>query len=367
MTDNVKTQILKQAESLLAYLESLTPRESVLFTEDEVKTILEQEQVAATDNYEAAIKKFMEGNSSSIPPKLKRFAVYWGYPGAGKSVMTQKLIDRFSQAEDCLPFNIIDKDNHRDLFPNLFEHLKDGHIDECEKFAGITIDYVRTILDLSLQNGKRSVLSIGSMGAGSEFKDNALRAMEYGYKPCAVYMAVNKDIAYLSNIYRSATLYDKIIFQNKQLYPRLVSTEYFERVVKMLPQMIEKIDCFQKENATHVDLMVLNRHNELLYHSQVPNLSVSVSDIIQKEENRELRDEEVVGINMQLFKIRQNIQYRYENGVYAPCKSEVEAAKIAIRNIYDLVYNQYDEKLYGFEKNFTQKGLFAYTFSASER
>lgn len=123
--------------------------------------------------------------------------------------MTQKLIMRLANEEDCLPFNIIDKDNHRDLFPNLFEHLKGEHIEECERFAGVTIDYVRRILDLSFEAGQRSVLSIGSMRALSEFKDNADKAIKYGYKPCAVYISVHKDIAYLSHIYRRATLFDE--------------------------------------------------------------------------------------------------------------------------------------------------------------
>ena len=258
--------------------------------------------------------------------------------------MTQKLIERFAHDEDCLPFNIIDKDNHRDLFPNLFEHLKGGHIDECERFAGVTIDYVRKILDLSLQAGQRSVLSIGSMGAGVEFKDNALKAIHYDYKPCAVYMAVNKDIAYLSNIYRSANLYDQIIFHNKQLYPRLVSSEYFERVVQMLPKMIDNIDTFQKENAEYVDLMVLNRDNELLYDSRRPH-KISVREVIIKEENRMLKPQEVVNLNMQLYKIKQNMKYRYDNGVYAPCKSEVTAAKIAISNVHNLIKERYDGRI----------------------
>jgi hypothetical protein len=106
------------------------------------------------------------------------------------------------------------------------------------------------------------------MGAGVEFKDNAQKAIESGYKPCAVYMSVNPDIAYLSNIYRSATLYDQIIFKNQQLYPRLVGSEYFGRVVEQLPKMIGNIDKFQQENADHVDLLVVNRANELLYDSR---------------------------------------------------------------------------------------------------
>ena len=328
----MKKEILKKAYDLLDYLKTIKCEDSVSFTDEEVLEILKQEETGAKVNYDRAIKKFLEGNRQALPPKSKRFIVYWGYPGAGKSVMTNHLIRRFGKEEDCLPFNIIDKDQHRDLFPNLFEHLKGGHIDECEKFDGVTIDYVRKILDLSLQEGTRSVLSVGSMGAGVEFKDNAKKALEYGYKPCAVYMAVNPDIAYLSNVYRSATLYDKIIFHNQELYPRLVSHEYFSRVVKMLPNMIDNINQFQKENANDIDLLVINRADELLYDSRRPHHD-NVREIIQIEEERPFNTEELCSINQQLHKIHQNMKYRYENQVYSPVKSEVEVAKIAVENI----------------------------------
>ena len=343
-TDDIaKCNALKLCDILYTQLTQITPKESVVFTPAEVEEILAKENNGAKANYDAAIAKFMEANDKSVPPKVKRFVVYWGYPGAGKSVMTQKVITRFANEEDCLPFNIIDKDNHRDLFPNLFDHLKGEHIEECEKFAGVTIDYVRKILDLSLQAGQRSVLSIGSMGAGSEFRDNAIKALQYGYKPCAVYMSVNKDIAYLSNIYRSAVLYDQIIFHNKQLYPRLVSSEYFGRVTQMLPKMIDNINHFQKENSQDIDLLVLNRHNELLYDSRRPHLD-NVRDIIEREETRPLRNEELILITKQLYQIEQNMLYRARTNIYAPTENEVEAAKTAVKNIAELIENSSNNK-----------------------
>ncbi len=339
MKNDTKDTLLKQTDELLLFLDSMSCGEHVSFTQEEVAEILEEEKQGAAANYDKAIAKFMETNNKGATAKARRFIVYWGYPGAGKSVMTQKLIDRFTKDEDCLPFNIIDKDEHRNLFPNLFNHLKGGHIDECEKFAGVTIDYVRKILDLSLRSKQRSVLSIGSMGAGVEFADNATKAIQHGYKPCAVYMAVNPDVAYLSSVYRSATLYDKIIFQNHELYPRLVSNEYFSRVVAMLPEMIEKIDRFQCENAKDVDLLVVNRANELLYDTRKPHLN-NVAEVIKTEENRPLHKEEVMLLNMQLHKIHTNMQYRYENGVYVPCRSEVDMAKTAVSNIRTLIQKQ---------------------------
>ncbi|MBQ2886133.1 MAG: zeta toxin family protein [Alphaproteobacteria bacterium] len=339
MEKEVKNKILFMTDELLSYLDSMSCGEHVSFTPEEVAKILKQEEQGAKENYDRAIQKFMKSNRETVPPKVHRFVVYWGYPGAGKSVMTNKLIERFAKDEDCLPFNIIDKDEHRSLFPNLFEHLQGGHIDECEKFAGVTIDYVRRILDLSLENGCRSVLSVGSMGAGVEFKDNAQKAIAHGYKPCAVYMAVNPDVAYLSNVYRSATLYDKIIFQNQQLYPRLVSSEYFSRVVNMLPNMIDNISKFQQENADNVDLLVVNRKNQLLYDTRGIH-EADVRSVIEREEHRPLNNMEIITINQQLHKIKENMKYRYENGVYTPCKSEVEVAKVAVGNIAKLIESQ---------------------------
>ena len=339
MKKETKKELLSLTDDLLLYLDGMSCGEPVRFTDEEVAQILKQEEQGAKENYERAIQKFIKSNRETVPPKVHRFVVYWGYPGAGKSVMTQKLIERFAKDEDCLPFNIIDKDEHRSLFPNLFEHLQGGHIDECEKFAGVTIDYVRRILDLSLENGCRSVLSVGSMGAGVEFKENARKAIAHGYKPCAVYMAVNPDVAYLSNVYRSATLYDKIIFQNQQLYPRLVSSEYFSRVVNMLPNMIDNISKFQQENADDVDLLVVNRKNQLLYDTRTIH-EVDVRSVIEREEHRPLNTAEIVTIHQQLHKIKENMKYRYENGVYMPCKSEVEVAKVAVGNIAKLIESQ---------------------------
>lgn len=350
MKKETKKQILNKSDELLKFLDSIECGENVRFSDEEVKAILDKEAQGAKENYDRAIQKFLERNNETKGASVKRFIVYWGYPGAGKSVMTQKLIERFAKEEDCLPFNIIDKDEHRSLFPNLFEYLKGQHIDECERFAGVTIDYVRKILDLSLEKGNRSVLSVGSMGAGVEFKDNALKAIEHGYKPCAVYMAVNPDIAYLSNIYRSATLYDKIIFKNQQLYPRLVSNEYFTKVVDQLPRMIKNIDNFQKENFENVDLLVVNRANELVYDSRGPHDIDVLSVIKNEEEGAWLRTEDVITINKQLHKIYDSIKYRYENGIYMPARSEVDVAKVAVSNIKELIIKQKDENSKDFSR-----------------
>ena len=336
--DNKETlnNLLNKSYQLVEYLNSMRYEDSIPFTDQEIEEILAQENLESDENYLRAIESFKERNAFMKAPKSKRFIVYWGYPGAGKSCMADKLIDRFGKEEDCLPFNTIDKDQHRNLFPNLFKHLKNGHIDECEKFADVTIRYVREILDLSLKLGNRSVLSIGSMGAGNDFTDNALKAIDYGYRPCAVYMSVNPDIAYLSNVYRCSSLYDKIIFQNKELYPRLVSNEYFKRVVDQLPNMIDRIDRFQQEHSDNIDLMVINRSNQVLYDSRHPH-ELNVKEAIYSEENRELTSADLITLNKQLTFIEKNMRYRYENNVYAPCKSEVEIAKTAVANIINLV------------------------------
>ena len=104
--------------------------------------------------------------------------------------------------------------------------------------------------------------------------------------------------------------------------------------------MIDKINTFQKQHPQNVDLMVLNRRNELLYDSRLPHLD-NVQEVIFKEEHRLLRPDEVITINMQLHKIEQNMRYRYDNDIYAPCKSEVDAAKMAVSDIDKLVRENY--------------------------
>lgn len=340
MKQETKKNLLQKTDALLCYLDSMDCGEHISFTDEEVLAIIQKEEKGAQANYEKTIAEFLDNDRYGERAKSKRFVVYMGYPGAGKSMMTQKLIDRFAADEDCLPFRIIDKDEYRDLFPNLFNHLKNGHISECDKFSGIATKTVRQVLDLSLQSGRRSILSVGVMGAGVEFADNAAKAMEHGYKPCAVYMSVNPDIAYLSNVYRCATLYNQIIFQNNEVYPRL----FFNREVNSLPQVVEHINTFQKENPQDIDLLVVNRANELLYDTRRPHLD-NVREVIAREESRPLRSEEIALLNMQIHKIHQNMQYRYENGVYAPCRSEVDMAKNAVANIAALIRRQPETEL----------------------
>ena len=113
MKKETKKELLSLTDDLLLYLDGMSCGEPVRFTDEEVAQILKQEEQGAKENYERAIQKFIKSNRETVPPKVHRFVVYWGYPGAGKSVMTQKLIERFAKDEDCLPFNIIDKDEHR--------------------------------------------------------------------------------------------------------------------------------------------------------------------------------------------------------------------------------------------------------------
>ena len=107
--------------------------------------------------------------------------------------------------------------------------------------------------------------------------------------------------------------------------------------------MIGKINEFQKENYENVDLLVVNRQNELLYDSRGPHED-NVLDVIRKEEARPLKVEEVITINAQLYKIHESMKYRYEKGVYKPARSEVDVAKVAIANVRKLIETQPEEK-----------------------
>lgn len=51
----------------------------------------------------------------------------------------------------------------------------------------------------------------------------------------------------------------------------------------MLPDMIGRIDAFQRQNSRDVDLMVINRANEVLYDSRRPH-ELDVRAAIEREE-----------------------------------------------------------------------------------
>ena len=70
--------ILRLCDWLYMKLSPIKPKESVAFSQEEIEMILAKEQAGADANYAAAIDKFMETNNKSMPPKVKRFVVYWG-------------------------------------------------------------------------------------------------------------------------------------------------------------------------------------------------------------------------------------------------------------------------------------------------
>ena len=267
--------------------------------------------------------------------------ILFGYPGNGKSTFAGKLTEAFMKDGNTAPFSVIDKDMHRDLFPNLFQHLKDGHLDECEKFAGVAVKYVRTVLDTALHKGDRSVLSVGALGAAADFKKNAEIALSNGITPTAVYMAVNPDVAYLSSLYRTANLYEDIILKGKEDYPRLVSLEFLEKAKKEMPEHLKAINEFQKENADKVRFMVVDRSGQTLYDSKNPeDKGKNPLDIIKREKNRPLTDKEAEVIKQQVDKIAKSVMYRVENNVYSPYRNEVQITESAMKNVVKLMQTQ---------------------------
>jgi len=331
----MKNKIIDNIDILQDYIGNHSFIDYPEYTPEEVARIIKNEEKQTRINYLSRIRDFQHENLAHSHCGDKKFVVFWGYPGAGKSFMVNKLIQRHQLENPDIIFNIIDKDQHRDIFANLFEHLK-GHVEECEKFGHPAMDYVRQILKLSLESGNKSIISVGAMGAGSEFCENANVAIENGYKAQAVYMCVNPDIAYLSNIYRSCTLYDKMIHQGKELYPRLVSRPYFDNVQKKLDSMILQINAYQKNNPDNVHLLVVNRANKTIYDSD-KDCDVNILGKIHYEENRPLTTEELILVHKQITLIDTNLRYRIENDIYYPSQKEMEAANIALTNTKKMI------------------------------
>lgn len=326
----MQDQINDKINILQAYLDRWSFKDSIEYQPDEVALIMQAEQHQTRINFLKHLKEFQQKNMSLAHSGDKKFVAFWGYPGAGKSFLLDKLIQRYQKENPVIKFNLIDKDQHRGIFPNLFSYLK-GHEDECQKFGEPAMNFVRQILELSLKGGQTSIIGMGAKGAGIDFCHNANMALEYGYKPEAVYMSINPDIAYLSNVYRNCTLYDKMIHQNQELYPTLVSRPYFDNLHTDLNSMILQIDAFQKQKPDDVRLLVINRANETVYDSRTDQ-GQNVLGKIHFEENRQLTSEELILVHKQISQITTNIKYRCENNIFYPSQKEIDALQIALTN-----------------------------------
>lgn len=324
-------QIIDTIDALQEYLGQQQFSDSVEYTKEEVAQIAEVERKQIQINYLKHLKEFQQQNMLLAHEGDKKFVAFWGYPGAGKSFLLDKLIQRYQKEAPNIRFNLIDKDQHRGIFPNLFSYLK-GHEDECQKFGEPAMNFVRQILEVSLKGGQTSIIGMGAKGAGIDFCHNADMAIEYGYQPEAVYMSVNPDIAYLSNVYRNCTLYDQMIHKHKEMYPTLVSRPYFENLHAELDSMILQIDAYQKQAPETVRLLVINRNNQTIYDSR-DNREQNVLGKIHFEENRPFSTEELILINKQISLISANIRYRCENGIYYPSQKEISALETALINI----------------------------------
>lgn len=324
-------QIIEKIDFLQDYLAKRVFKDSIEYQPDEVARIMKTEEKQTKINYFTHLKDFQQQNSSLAHEGKKKFVAFWGYPGAGKSFLLDKLIRRYEEENPEIKFNLIDKDQHRGIFPHLFSYLK-GHEDECQKFGEPAMNFVRQILDLSLKEGKTSIIGMGAKGAGIDFCKNANLAIACGYKPEAVYMSVNPDVAYLSNVYRNCTLYDKMIHQHQELYPTLVSRPYFDNLHADLDSMILQIDAFQKQNPENVRLLVINRANETIYDSKSKE-DQNILGKIHFEENRPLNSEELILIHKQISLIETNIRHRCDNHLYYPSQKEIDAMNIALINI----------------------------------
>ena len=102
------------------------------------------------------------------------------------------------------------------------------------------------------------------------------------------------------------------------------------------PEMLAK---YPADNRDESRLMVINRANEVLYDSRRPH-ELDVRTAIEREETRPLTDFELISVNKQLTRIRQSIQYRCDNRIYAPYKNEIEMASTAVSRIAELIKRQ---------------------------
>ncbi len=301
------------------------------YTDEEVAAIIAKEQDKVEKNYRAFVGDFRKKNLYNHKTKQRDYILLFSFPGAGKTRLSEHVHSRMLFQNPDNEFNVLDKDNYRFLFPHLHYYLK-NHIDENGRFEYPATNCIRTFLDETLQKGTRSVLASGSLGAATDFPENAEKAMKIGYHPHVVYLSVNKDVANLSNIFRSAKIFEGIIQEGKQDCPRLIPVSYYDKFDEKKYDVLQALSDVQKQYGDDFELSVTNRDFQTLYNSRrMPEKDVAA--IVRQEEQRPLRYEELKNVRLQVYTIKQNMRKRIEHGVYIPNVKERDNTIATLDNL----------------------------------
>ena len=301
------------------------------YTESEVAAIIEREKDKVEADYKAFVKDFHRKNQYNHDTARRDYVLLFSFPGAGKTRLSEYVCEQMQILDPKNSFNILDKDDYRFLFPRLHHYLK-NHIDENGKFEYPATNCIREFLEATLQSGSKSILASGSLGAAVDFPGNAEKAIAKGYRPHVIYLSVNKDIANLSNIYRSAGIFNRIIDNGENLCPRLIPAAYYDRFHTQKYEVLQNLSAYQKQQNGKMDISVTNRNFDLLYNSRLMP-EADISRIVRREEQRPLTFAELKNVRLQVYTIKQSMQKRIANGIYTPNEKEQANALTTLHNL----------------------------------
>lgn len=301
------------------------------YTYNEVAAIIEKEKETVEKNYNAFLRDFRRNNVYNHDTEQRDYILMFSFPGAGKTRLSEHVHQNMLANNPKNIFNVLDKDDYRFLFPRLHNYLK-NHIDENGRFEYPATNCIRTFLAETIESRSRSVLASGSLGAAVDFPENAIKAMQNGYHPHVIYLSVNKDIANLSNMYRSAKIFDGIIDEGKQDCPRFIPVEYYDTFEENKHEILRNLSTFQKQYGDRFELSVTNRNFDTLYNSRLtPDKDVDA--VVRQEEQRDLTYEELKNLHFQVYVIKQNMRKRLEHGVYIPNTKEQRSLIAVLHNL----------------------------------
>ena len=337
-----KQNKLPSSNTFSDYLNTLECQPAKHFSEEEILQIHESEHEAIWQNYNIEMSKFsekIEATESISDIATPKLSILLGYPGCGKTTYLNNSTD-IQQ-----PYHYLDLDDFRTIFPNLFQHLKNGHIDEYYKFNCIANDCFNNMLH-KLLTGSTSIFLVGVTGLMQRAPGYIQKALNNGFKTEITYVAIPPKIAMIRALYRYQKAYHQIIHNKEEIVPRLPKEAIYQALETNRIDFLTKYSQLMQKKPDKVQLKIVNKDNKLIYNSNRLILSPQkINRIIHIEEIRSLSRKDKLSLSEQLSFIYKMIKYRYDNNIYPPTQEEIDLTKNILNQLNDLSLPQTNNDL----------------------